>query len=161
MAWSILGSELVGQRIDEVSSTQKEELGKVIRAKDPTYGAGMFRYMKGATSTVVGSWVTFNSDDWTTTLLAPNAIGPVAIAMGVIDANTKYGWYQVDGKALGMSAVVSDNGKVYIDTVPGYCDDAVVAGDKVFNAKWAAAATAAGTLTEVEISFPFTTDEST
>ncbi len=44
---------------------------------------------------------------------------------------------------------------------PQTCDDAVVAGDKVHNAKWASAEDTATNLAEVEIARPFCTDEST
>jgi hypothetical protein len=78
-----------------------------------------------------------------------------------INVGSSYGWYQIQGKAIGYAADVADNGKVYIDTLAGRCDDAVVAGDKVHNAKWASAEDTATNLAEVEIARPFCTDEST
>lgn len=160
MTWTVIGSELLGQQIAETSTTQKDDLGRIVRCKDPTYGVGEFIYLLGVASTEAGDWVTYNADDFSTTRLVGNAIGPVAVAMSA-NVASQYGWYQIQGKASANAAVVSDNGKVYIDSVAGRCDDAVVAGDKVFNAKWAAASTAVGTLTEVEIARPFCTDEST
>lgn len=142
------------QAIAEVSTTQKHDLGTIIRAVDPTYGAGEFIYLKGATSTAIGSWVTYASDDWTTTLIAADAIGPVAVAMAAVDASTKYGWYQISGKAVAKAADVNDNGLVYIDTAAGTCDDAAVAGDLVVNATWASDDATTG-LADVEIMRPF------
>ena len=128
MAFKYADSEIGMQPLTETSTTQNHELGKIVKGVDPDAGEGKFIYLKGVGSTVVGSWVTYNADDWSTTLIVANAIGPVAVAMSANVAN-QYGWYQVFGKASAKAAVVSDNGKVYIDSVAGLCDDAVVAGD--------------------------------
>lgn len=158
MAWTILGNELIGQAINETSTTQKHPLGTIVRAKDPTYGSGEFIYLKGIGSTVVGSWVTYNVTPGTTALLAPNAIGPVAVAMSA-NVASQYGWYQISGDALAKAADVADSGKVYIDTASGVCDDAVVVGDRVNNAKWTSAEDTATSLASVYISRPFVTDQ--
>lgn len=161
MAYLITSGVAGAQPIATTDTVQNHPLGKIVTAKDPTYGEGEFIYLKGASSTAVGSWVTYNMDDGTTTLIAPNAIGPVAVSMSANSASTSYGWYQIQGKAIASAADVADNAKVYIDTAAGRCDDAVVAGDKVHNAKWASAEDTATNLAEVEISRPFCTDEST
>jgi hypothetical protein len=160
MAYKIRNQMIGSQPIATTSTVQNHPLGTIVTADDPTYLAGEFIYLKGVASTIVGSWVTYNMDDGTTTLLVPNAIGPVAVAMSANVAN-QFGWYQLQGKAIAYAADVADNGKVYIDTVAGRCDDAVVAGDKVHNAKWASAEDTATNLAEVEIARPFCTDEST
>lgn len=160
MTWTPAENSLIGQRVEDNSTAQKMQLGQIVRCKDADNGVGEFIYLKGVASTVVGSWVTYNADDWTSTLIAGNAIGPVAVAMSACVAN-EYGWYQIGGKASAKSGDVADNAKVYIDTVAGQCDDAAVAGDKVFNAKWASADDTATGLAEVEIARPFCTDEST
>lgn len=164
MAFIPTESFIVEQAIADTSTTQKHPLGTIVRAVDSTFGAGEFIYLLGVASTVVGSWVTYNMDDGSTTLIAPNAIGPVAVAMSA-NVASQYGWYQIQGKANARAADVADNGKVYIDTAAGVCDDAVVAGDKVHNAKWAStddtSAGAAATKAHVEIARPFVTDEST
>lgn len=160
MAYKIRNQMIGAQPIATTSTTQNHPLGTIVTADDPTYLAGEFIYLKGVGSTAVGSWVTYNMDDGSTTLLVPNAIGPVAVAMSANVAD-QYGWYQIQGKAVASAADVADNGKVYIDTVSGRCDDAVVAGDKVHNAKWASAEDTATNLAEVEIARPFCTDEST
>jgi hypothetical protein len=161
MAYIITSGVAGAQPIATTSTVQNHPLGKIVTAKDPTLGEGEFIYLAGVASTAVGSWVTYNMDDGTTTLLVPNAIGPVAVAMSANDATTDYGWYQIQGKASASAGDVADNGKVYIDTVSGRCDDAVVAGDKVHNAKWASADDTATNLADVEIARPFCTDEST
>lgn len=136
-------------------------LGTIVQAVDPTLGVGEFIFLKGVASTVVGSWVTYNADAWTTALIVPDVIGPVAVAMSANVAG-QYGWYQISGKGSAASADV-DSGYVYIDTVAGYCDDAVVAGDKVHNARWVGAddTTLTPIRAEVLLARPFTTDEST
>lgn len=161
MTWIITSGVAGAQPIATTSTVQNHPLGKIVTANDPTYGSGEFIYLKGVGSTIVGSWVTYNMDDGTTTLLVPNAIGPVAVSMSANAASTSYGWYQIQGKAIAVAADVADNAKVYIDTAAGKCDDAVVAGDKVHNAKWASADDTATSLAEVEIARPFCTDEST
>jgi hypothetical protein len=160
MAFSLASHNIGYQQIADTSTVQNHKLGTIIHAVDPSAGAGEFIYLLGVASTAVGSWVTYNMDDGSTTLLVPNAIGPVAVAMSA-NVASQYGWYQIHGKASASAADVADNGKVYIDTVAGKCDDAVVAGDKVHNAKWASAEATATGLADVEIARPFCTDEST
>jgi hypothetical protein len=135
------------------------KLGDIIRAVDPVYGAGEFIYLKGAANTAIGSWVTYNSDDNSTTLLAANAIGPVAVAMSA-NVASQYGWYQIGGKAIGLClAGFLDDANVYATATAGSVDDAVVAGDRVKGAKGASAiGTPSGSFAEFEIARPFMDD---
>lgn len=133
------------------------KLGDTVRATDPTLGTGEFIYLGGLAGTAIGTWVTYNADDWSTTLLAANAIGPVAIAMS---ANLALygGWYQVKGKGSGLAlASFADDANVYATSTAGSVDDAVVAGDRVKNAKGASTIVGAG-LAEFEINYPFMDD---
>jgi len=156
MAFFVSENVLVGQGIAENSTTQKQALGQIVRAKDPDYGMGEFIYLKGVASTAVGEWVTYNADDWTTTLLAANAIGPVAIAMSACVAG-EFGWYQISGKAVGLAAAgFVDDANVYATATAGTVDDAVVAGDRVKRAKGASAV--AGGVADFEIDRPFMDD---
>jgi hypothetical protein len=140
-------------------STPGPWLGDIIRAQDPVYGVGEFIYLQGVANTALGSWVTYNADDFSTTLLAPDAIGPVAVAMAPTVAGL-YGWYQIQGKAIGKAlAGFLDNANVYATATAGSVDDAVVAGDRVKNAKGASAVgTPSAGLAEFEISRPFVDD---
>lgn len=160
MTFKVTSNVIGFQPISETSTVKNHPLGTRVTAYDPNYGVGEFIYLAGVASTVAGSWVTYNADDFTTTLLAPAAIGPVAVAMSANDATTDYGWYQIDGKASASAADVADNAKVYIDTAAGKCDDAAVAGDRVYNARWASADDTATNLADVEIHYPFVKDES-
>lgn len=134
-------------------------LGTIARAVDPTYGNGEFIYLQGVANTVVGSWVTYNPDDFTTALLAANAIGPVAVAMAATVAGEN-GWYQIQGKAIGKALTgFVDNANVYATATAGSVDDAVVAGDRVKNAVGASAVDTPSTgLAEFEIWRPFMDD---
>lgn len=159
MAYTINENTLIGQNIADTSTTAKVTLGTIVRAKDPTYGGGEFIYLKGVASTAVGSWVTYNSDDNSTALLAANAIGPVAVAMSA-NVASQYGWYQISGKAIGLALTgYVDNALVYATATAGSIDDAVVAGDRVKNAKGASAVgTPSAGLAEFEIQWPFMDD---
>jgi hypothetical protein len=157
MAFTIISPPLLGsQPIAETSTTKRHELGTVVGAVDPVLLGGEFIYLLGVANTVVGSWVTYNMDDGSTTLLAANAIGPVAVAMS-INVASQYGWYQIQGKASGkVSAGFVDNANLYATATAGEADDAVVAGDRIKRAKGASAV--AGGLAECEIDRPFMDD---
>lgn len=141
------------------SSTPGPWLGDIHRAQDPVYGNGEFIYLQGVANTALGSWVVYNADDFSTVLLGADMIGPVAVAMSANVAG-QYGWYQIQGKAIGkvLSGFV-DNANVYATATAGSVDDAVVAGDRVKNAKGASAiGTPSAGLAEFEIQRPFVDD---
>jgi len=159
MAYAITDTTLGYQPIASTDTVQNHPLGTRVKAKDATYGAGEFIYLSGVASTAVGSWVTFNQDDNGTTLLAANAIGPVAVAMSANVASS-YGWYQIYGKAVGAAlAGFVDNANVYATATAGSVDDAIVAGDRVKSAKGASAVgTPSAGLAEFEIQYPLMDD---
>jgi hypothetical protein len=134
-------------------------LGTIVNAVDPDYGAGEFIYLKGVANTVVGSVVTYNTDDFTTTLAVANAIGPIACAMAPTVAN-EYGWYQISGK--GVAKVLSgfaDNAACYLTSTDGSIDDTLVAGDYITGMRGASAIDTPSTgLAEVEMSRPWVSD---
>lgn len=155
-------ADIIVQKIDETSTTKNHSLGKIIRAVDKAstdYGTGEFIYLKGVASTAVGSWVLYSPDDYSTSLLAANDIGSVAVAMSACVADN-YGWYQIKGKAVGKALTgFVDNANVYATATAGSVDDAVVAGDRVKNAKGASAVDTPSTgLAEFEIDRPFMDD---
>lgn len=162
MAYTITEDTIGMQPIAVTDTVQNHRLGTIVRAEDPTYGAGEFIYLKGVASTAIGSWVTYNLDDGTTALLAANAIGPVGVAMSA-NVASQYGWYQISGKAVGKALVAyADNGLVWATATAGSVDDAVVDGDMVHLAKGASAVdTPSAGLAEFEISRPYTDDITT
>jgi hypothetical protein len=157
MAFKSINPRIGVQDIAETSTVQNHPLGTRVQAQDPSYGVGEFIYLKGLAATAVGSWVTFLQDDGATALLAANAIGPVAVAMSANVAD-QYGWYQIYGKC--PSALVlagfADNANVYATATAGSVDDAVVAGDRVKNARGASAI--ASGAAEMELWYPFMDD---
>ena len=109
-------------------------------------------YLKGVGSTTAGNWVSYD-ENFATTLLAANAVGPVAIAMAAIDATSEYGWYQIFGKnTIAKTDTVAADAAVYIDGTAGRVDDAGVAGDWVSGA-WTMTADATNVAT-VYITYP-------
>ena len=159
MAWTITSGRLGLPALQTNHATQGDTaLGTIVQARDPDYGEGEFIYLKGVASTAVGSWVTYNTDDFTTTLLAANAIGPVAIAMSACVAN-EFGWYQISGKALGKCLTAfADNARVWITGTAGSVDDASVAGDGVNLAKGASLTAVGSGVADFEIHRPWVND---
>jgi len=158
MTWRITNPRIGTQPIATTDTTQNHILGEIVQASDGT-NSGEFIYLKGVSSTVVGSWVTYNLDDGSTTLTVANAIGPVAVAMSINDATTDFGWYQIQGKASALAlASFADNGNCYLTSTPGYIDDADVAGDYIRNAKGASSGTTSNGLVDVEIARPLVSD---
>jgi hypothetical protein len=104
---NMLGIQPLGQS----STIQNQDLGTVIRARDPVYGQGEFIYLLGVASTIAGSVVTWGGATTGTptyqTALAPataNLGRPIAVAMSANLAGA-FGWYQISGQA-----VVATNG---------------------------------------------------
>lgn len=160
MAYRIVDPQLMGaQPIATTDTVQNHPLGTIVQGVDPTYGAGEFIYLKGVASTVVGSAVLYNEDDYSTSLLAANDIGQVAFAMS-INVASQYGWYQIKGKAVGKGlAGLVDNANCYSTATAGSIDDAVVAGDRIKKCKTASALDTPSTgLVELEIDRPFVDD---
>lgn len=158
MAFVIENTRIGVQPIAVSSTVKNHPLGDIVTAYDPIYGAGEFIYLSGIGSTLVGSAVLYSPDDFSSSLLAANDIGSVAIAMS-INLASSYGWYQIQGKGVVKAGTVADNGNVYSTASGGVLDDAVVAGDRVKNAKFASAdGTPSAGLAEIEISRPFVDD---
>lgn len=151
---NIAGLPLIGDVRDDMEGL----LGTIVSARHPTYGGGEFIFLNGTNNTALGTVVTFNAADFSTTRLADNAIGPVAVATGGTLADTR-GWYQIEGLAIARSGDVANNGNVYSSSTAGQVDDAVSAGNRVKNAKFASAdGTPSAGLALVEIHRPVMDD---
>lgn len=158
MAYVINDAVAGSQPIDARETSAKHPLGKIVRASDPTYGEGEFKYLKGVASCALGSWVTYKDEDGTTALLAANAIGPCAIAMAATTASY-YGWFQISGTAVGKClTLMASNARVWITATAGSVDDASVAGDGVNLAKSAALTVVSSGVTTFEIQRPYVND---
>lgn len=152
-----IDARMGAQKINETSTTQNHPLGTRIRGFDATDGHGEFIYLQGKANTLVGSWVIIDGDNYTTTLADADDIatvfGQMAVAMSANVAN-QYGWYAIYGKIEAqMAASFADDGKVYLTSTAGVCDDASVANCRVNNAKGCETIVSAG-LAEVSLFYP-------
>lgn len=157
MTFRITGNQLIGsQPIAETSTTQRHPLGTKVRAVSDTYGAGEFVYATGVASTVVGSIVFLNADDYVTSLAAAaGGRGDLGCAMS-INLASAFGWYQVYGKGVGkVLAAFADNADCYLTATAGSIDDADVSGDLIIGMKGASAIDTPSTgLAELELNYP-------
>jgi hypothetical protein len=125
----------------QVDTAAQYPLGKRITAYDngaTGYGFGEFIYLAGVTSCARGS-VCLVTDDWGTALIQARDKGAVAIALGAVDASTKFGWFQIWGKAVAACDTVADGAPCYIDGTAGRVDDAAVAGDCILGMRTSSA----------------------
>ncbi len=168
MAWAssdvagfrVVSPQRVGwQPINETSTTLNHKLGTRVTAEHDTYGPVELIYLKGVASTVIGDWVTYEADDYTTSRAVANGIGAVGVALSANVAN-QYGWYAIYGRIPAkVLALFADNGHLYLTATAGSADDAIVAGDRIQNARGASAIDGPATgMAEVDLYYPFTND---
>jgi hypothetical protein len=102
-------------------------------------------FLAGVASTVVGSAVTYNAATFATTLTVAGSDGFVAFAMAATVA-AQFGWYGIDGTfPCVAAAAAAANAAVFIVAAsPGQVDDAVVATDRIENARFASTIAGAG-----------------
>jgi hypothetical protein len=151
MAYIITSGVAGSQPIADTSTVKNHPLGKIVTAKDPTYGEGEFIYLEGAASTIVGSIVTYVASGSTTlgtTSGVVNGGAPVAIAMSA-NVDTQYGWYQIAGDAVIKKTAVkvdpAGTTKVYLSATAGRVMQTSVAGRQVIGARWTTATTVTST----------------
>lgn len=158
-SWSLVSPIIGAQGINDTDTTQRHPFGQIVVARHPDYGYGEFIYVKGVTNGATHAWAVYNLDDWTTTLLVADAIGPVGVMMSALSASTTYGWLQISGKTIGTCKTqFADNGIVFCTSTAGSVDDASVAGDMVLLARGASATTANTFIADFEIARPFVND---
>jgi hypothetical protein len=135
--------------------TPPGQLGMIVTAIDPTYGAGEFIMLLGVASTAIGTVVTYNASTYLTSIPLISQIEssgePMAVAMSANLAGT-WGWYQISGTAVckkGTTYAVSANKPVGYGTL-GVVTRTVTSGKQFQNAKsGASVASAATTVTVV------------
>ncbi len=140
--------------LDQIDTVKRFALGTYV-----DLGDSAFVYVQGVSSGAANKFATFTLAG-VTTLLAANAIGRVGIFCADLDATTKYGWLQVRAKMgrNGATDTVAANTVPYIDGTAGRVDDAVVAGDKVYNCFILSADTS--NVATIWLNDPYVTDES-
>lgn len=159
--WAPIAPQIGLQPITDTGTTQKHPLGTRVKAKDvsntTSFGEAEFIYLKGVASTAAADWVTYNATDFTTTRLAANAVGSVAVAMSA-NVASQYGWYCIFGKCNGLSANdIAINLPVYIGGTAAV-DDAVVDGDLIHGAFSRSTITGAVATGVFELTYPFVLD---
>lgn len=118
--------------------------------------ACVYKYLKGVASTIAGSVVTYD-EAGATTLIAANAIGPVAVAQAAVVASN-WGWYMVSGTCLVDTVANSaDNGRLGRETTDGKVGDGRAAGDEIYNFVGRTATTAAA-LAAAQFDRPYVDD---
>ena len=160
MAYTPSTPELGLQPIAASSTTQNHPLGYQIAAYDPTYGSGSFIYLEGVANTLVGSLVTYDQDNKTTTLAPSTAhLGqPLAVAMAA-NVALGFGWYQVGGAAVIKKTAVKVNPGVqlFLSGTAGRVMPTVATGKEVLNVISVNAATVASATSTIiaNLQFPF------
>lgn len=152
MAYFSNAKTVAAGAITNVDTAKTDVLGQ--RRQDES--GKQYIYLAGAASTAAGVWVTFD-ESFATTLLAANAVGPVAIAMAAVDSTSKYGWYQIYGvNTIASTDTVAADKPLYIDGTAGRADDAVVTGDLIVGAVSSTADTS--NVATVFLNYPYVTD---
>lgn len=154
MAWVPAEPRLGIQPIATTQTTQAHPLGTIIRAVDPTLGAGEFIYLLGVANTLAGLMVYYDSNTGITALTSTSGVvnrgQPVAVAMSA-NVALGYGWYQIGGAAtvLKTAVKVDPNGalgmNVHLSATAGRIMQTSVPSRQVVGARFAATATVTAT----------------
>ncbi len=158
--WNIVTPLIGAQPIATKSTTQKHPLGTIVRAVDATLGEGEFIYLKGVSSTAVGSWVGYFPNG-TSILAVANGCYPLAVSLTTNTTTGSYAWYQISGtaNALGLTSITTTSGFLWLTSTAGSVDDASVIGDAVVNARKTATVHVVGTfLDQYSMNRPFCTN---
>lgn len=162
MSLIITNTRLGMQPVLTVSSTQNHAMGTEVGFYDTTsgsggQGAGTLIYLQGASSTIQGSVVTYNTRDGSTTLLTAttgkNTGFPLAVAMAATNTTGTWGWYQTSGCAL-VAKDVTDfptASSVYLSATAGKISVTAASGNQVQNAITANSASVASTTTTMYV----------
>lgn len=143
--------------------------GEIITGQDgTTYHGGEFIWLKGVASTAIGSLVTYDPFNNTTTL-APhtaNLAQPLAVAMAANTSTTGWAWYQIAGAAVIKRVTggkTSPNVPLYLGTSAGSVQSTASAGKQILNAISVNAATVASATTTITalINRPFAQGQTT
>lgn len=138
--WFPISERIGAAPITDVNTVQQHVLGYRIKARDATLGECEFVYVKGVASGAAGLAVTIVPNTGVTALTGARSKGLVGVLMAALDATTKFGWAQVKGTAeVQVNGTVVAGSTVYVTAGAGKVDDAVVAGDIVYNANFATA----------------------
>jgi len=138
------------------------QAGEIIQAQDSTtYHGGEFIWLRGVANTAIGSLVTYDTLNNTTTLCphTANLAQPLAVAMAANTVTTSYAWYQIAGAAVIKKTAVKVSPAVplFHSATAGSVTPTASAGMEILNCVTVNAATVAsatGTITAL-INRPF------
>jgi hypothetical protein len=142
MAWTTTNDRLGTGVPGVIYDTQRNDIGALNSFRDPILGEGLFIFLPGVASTIVGSVVTYTttagaaSPTGTTALWVGTTITgfPLAVATVANVLTTNWAWYQVVGAAvLATSGAVAAGDKVYWQA-NGVVSSTPVAGKQLVNA---------------------------
>lgn len=138
--WFPVDERIGAMPITTVDTTQMHAFGEIRKAYDATLGLAEFVYVKGVASGAAGLLVTYVPNTGVTALTAARSKGLVGVMLATLDATTKFGWLQISGVLeIQVAGAVVAGATVYLTATGGKVDDAVVAGDIVYNANFATA----------------------
>ena len=149
MVWRISDPEIGVQPIATTSTVQNHGIGKIVNAKDPTYGHGEFIYLLGVANTLAGLVVVYDAVTGKTGLGSTSGVvdggGPVAVAMSA-NVAAQWGWYQIGGNAVVLKTATkldpaTPTVKVYLSATAGRVMPTSVAGRQVIGARFSTLAT--------------------
>jgi len=141
--WSV-HSPAGAQPILTTDTVQNHPLGTIAYATDPTYGQGMFVYLLGVGSTVIGSVVQWDTTTHQTKLSVDTAGTGASLAVAMsANVASQYGWYQVQGLAVikKTAVAVSPSVALYQSATTGRVMPTVASGKQVAGCRSANLAT--------------------
>lgn len=129
--------------------------GEIIEAFDQTLGGGEFIFLRGVASTAIGSLVTYDTTNNTTTLAPHTAhlAQPLAVATAANTVTTSYAWYQIEGVApiKKTAAKINPAVPIFLSATAGSISSTASAGLEVLNAITVNAATVASATATVNV----------
>jgi len=136
---------------DDVHTTKKYRLGT--RRRDVE--GNEYIYLTGVASTAAGDVVAYD-ELYITTRLLQATIGSIAVAKAAVVAS-RYGWYQIWGKATGVNVLASfaDNpAGVYATSTAGSVDDSGAGAEEFIFGMNGRSAISSGTAT-MQLNYPW------
>ena len=131
--------------------------GMIIDGTDPVYGGGEFILLLGVSGTAVGTVVTYNTANYTTTLASASEGAAIqcAVSMSANTSATVWSWYQISGVAIATKSAVSValSGAIGITTA-GLVAQAATDLQQIEGGAFAAAATTLATTVAIVINRP-------
>lgn len=163
MTWKTTDPRIGLSNIPTVDSSATVDVGTIVRAEDPLYGAGEFIYLPGVASCVAGSLVRYNPENYTsanppvlvgsTTLLPSTAVqaGPFAVSVNTLTAG-QFSWFQISGATIirkMTTGKVQPNSALWIGATAGKAKGTASAGKQLLGVKSINSATVASATTTV------------